>query len=214
MQTYVIFNTAMSLDGRVGKKDKQIVFANKLDNYRVHRLRGSMDAILIGVETVLSDDPELVVSEALKKPIRVIVDPRGEIPLTSKVLDGTAKTIVVVSKGISQITLQRLKEKGAEVISLGDYSVPLRDLMWALFRRGIKKIMLEGSGSLSRRMFNDRLVDELYITIAPILIGQGIDLFHGELDKNTELDLEGILQYGDQVVLHYMVRRGDRESDQ
>ena len=214
MQTYVIFNTAMSLDGRVGKKDKQIVFANKLDNYRVHRLRGSMDAILIGVETVLSDDPELVVSEALKKPIRVIVDPKGEIPLTSKVLDGTAKTIVVVSKGISQITLQRLKEKGAEVISLGDYSVPLRDLMWALFRRGIKKIMLEGSGSLSRRMFNDRLVDELYITIAPILIGQGIDLFHGELDKNTELDLEGILQYGDQVVLHYMVRRGDRESDQ
>jgi len=214
MQTYVIFNTAMSLDGRVGKKDKQIVFANKLDNYRVHRLRGSMDAIMIGVETVLSDDPELVVSEALKKPIRVIVDPKGEIPLNSKVLDGTAKTIVVVSKGISPITLQRLKDKGVEVISLGDYSVPLRDLMWALFRRGIKKIMLEGSGSVSRRMFNDRLVDELYITIAPILIGQGIDLFHGELDKNTELDLEGILQYGDQVVLHYMVRRGDRESDQ
>jgi 2,5-diamino-6-(ribosylamino)-4(3H)-pyrimidinone 5'-phosphate reductase len=213
MQTYVIFNTAMSLDGRVGKKDKQIVFANKLDNYRVHRLRGSMDAILIGVETVLSDDPELVVSEALKKPIRVIVDPKGEIPLTSKVLDGTAKTIVVVSKGISSITLQRLKDKGVEVISLGDYSVPLRDLMWALFRRGIKKIMLEGSGSLSRRMFNERLVDELYITIAPILIGQGIDLFHGELDKNTELDLEGILQYGDQVVLHYMVRRGDRDAE-
>jgi 2,5-diamino-6-(ribosylamino)-4(3H)-pyrimidinone 5'-phosphate reductase len=213
MQTYVIFNTAMSLDGRVGKKDKQIVFANKLDNYRVHRLRGSMEAIMIGVETVLSDDPELVVSEALKKPVRVIIDAKGEIPLNSKVLDGTAKTIVVVSKGISQITLQRLKDKGVEVISLGDYSVPLRDLMWALYRRGIKKIMLEGSGSLSRRMFNERLVDELYITIAPILIGQGIDLFHGELDKNTELDLEGILQYGDQVVLHYMVRRGDRDSE-
>lgn len=213
MQTYVLFNTAMSLDGRVGKKDSQIVFANKLDNYRVHRLRGSVDALLIGVETVLSDDPELVVSEQVKKPIRVIVDSKGEIPLNSKVLDGTAKTIVVVSKAINPMTVQRLKDRGIEVISLGEYSVPLRDLMWALYRRGIKKIMLEGSGSLSRRMFNEGLVNELYITIAPILIGQGIDLFQGELDKNTELDLEGILQYGDQVVLHYMVRRGEREAD-
>ena len=213
MQTYVIFNTAMSLDGRVGKKDKQIVFANKLDNYRVHRLRGSVDALLIGSETVLSDDPELVVSEQVKKPIRVIVDSKGETPLNSKVLDGTTKTIVVVSKAINPMTVQRLKDKGVEVISLGEYAVPLRDLMWALYRRGIKKIMLEGSGSLSRRMFNEGLVDELYITIVPILIGQGIDLFQGELDKNAELDLEGILQYGDQVVLHYMVRRGEREAD-
>lgn len=213
MQTYVIFNTAMSLDGRVGKKDAQIVFANKLDNYRVHRLRGSVDAILIGVETVLSDDPELVVSEALKKPVRIIVDAKGELPLNSKVLDGTAKTIVAVSKAINPITVQRFKDRGAEVISLGDYSVPLRDLMWALYRRGIKRILLEGGGSTSRRMFNERLVDEVYITIAPMLIGQGIDLFHGELDRNIELDLEGILQYGDQVVLHYMVRRGDRDKE-
>lgn len=212
MQTYVIFNTAMSLDGRVGKKDAQIVFANKLDNYRVHRLRGSVDAILIGVETVLSDDPDLIVSEAIKKPVRVIVDAKGEIPLNSRVLDGTAKTIVVVSKTVSPMTVQRLKDKGVEVLSLGDYSVPLRDLMWSLYRRGIKRIMLEGGGATSRRMFNERLVDELYVTVAPILIGQGIDLFHGELDKNIELDLEGILQYGDQVVLHYMVRRAGRDD--
>ena len=79
----------------------------------------------------------------------------------------------------------------------------------ALHRRGISKVLLEGAGTLSRRMFNEGLVNELYITVAPLLIGEGINLFHGELDKHIDLDLEGILQYGDQVVLHYMVRRGN-----
>jgi len=107
------------------------------------------------------------------------------------------------------MTIQRLKDKGAEVISLGDYAVPMRDLMWALYRRGIKKILLEGGGSTSRRMFNEGLVDEVYLTIAPVLIGQGVDLFHGELDRNIELGLEGILQYGDHVILHYTVKHGE-----
>ena len=206
MQTHVIFNTAVSLDGRVGKKDKQIVFSNKLDNYRVHRLRGSVDAILMGVETVMSDDHEIVVSESGSRPFRVIVDSKGEIPLNSRVLDGGAKTIVVISRGVNPMTVRRLEEKGVEVLASGEYAVHLRDLMWSLYRRGIKKVLLEGSGSLSRRMFNEGLVNEIYITIAPILIGEGINLFHGELDRHIELDLEGILQYGDQVVLHYTIK--------
>ena len=200
MQTYVIFNTAMSLDGRVGKKDKQIVFSNKLDNYRVHRLRGSVDAILIGVETVISDDPDLLASETVKKPVRVIVDSKGDLPLDSRVLDGSAKTIVAVARNVNPIKIRRLEEKGAEVVALGEYAVPMRELLWALSRKGLKQILLEGGGSLSRRMFNEGFVDELYITVAPLLIGEGIDLFHGELDKHIDLDLEGILQYGDQVV--------------
>ena len=209
MQTHVIFNTAMSLDGRVGKREKQIIFSNKLDNYRVHRLRGSVDAIMVGAETVVTDNPDLVISEQLKKPYRVIVDSKGELPLDSKVLDGSAKTIVAVSRSVNPIFITKLKDKDVEIISLGDFAVPLRDLLWALYRRGIKNILLEGGGTLGRRMFNEGFVDELYITVAPLLIGSGIDLFHGELDKNIELNLEGILQYGDQVVLHYLVKKAD-----
>jgi 2,5-diamino-6-(ribosylamino)-4(3H)-pyrimidinone 5'-phosphate reductase len=209
MQTHVIFNTAMSLDGRVGKREKQIIFSNKLDNYRVHRLRGSVDAIMVGAETVVTDNPDLVVSEQLKKPYRIIVDSKGELPLDSKVLDGNAKTIVAVSRSVNPIFITKLKDKDVEIISLGDFAVPLRDLLWALYRRGIKNILLEGGGTLGRRMFNEGFVDELYITVAPLLIGSGIDLFHGELDKHIELNLEGILQYGDQVVLHYLVKKAD-----
>ena len=207
MQPYVIFNTAMSLDGKIGKKDEQIVFSNKLDNYRVHTLRGSVDAIMIGVETVISDDPELTVREVAEKPRRVIVDNKGEIPLNSKVLDGTAETIVAVSSNANKATVKRLEDKGIDVLTLGEYTINLRELLWALYRRGIKKILLEGGGVLSRRMFNEGMVNELYITVAPILIGEGIDLFHGKFDKHIKLTLEGILQYGDQVVLHYMVKR-------
>jgi 2,5-diamino-6-hydroxy-4-(5-phosphoribosylamino)pyrimidine 1'-reductase len=207
MQTHVVFNTAVSLDGRVGKKDKQIIFSNKLDNYRVHRLRGSVDAIMIGVETVITDDPELVASEQLKKPFRIIVDSKGEIPLNAKVLDGGAKTIVAVSRAASPMIVRRLQEKGVDIIAAGEYAVHLRDLLYALHRRGIKNILLEGSGNLPRRMLNDGLVNEIYVTIAPMLIGEGINLFRGELDKHVELSLEGILQYGDQVVLHYMTKK-------
>jgi len=203
----------MSLDGRVGKKDKQIIFSNKLDNYRVHRLRGSVDAIMVGVETVISDNPDLSVSEQVKKPYRIVVDNKGEIPMDAKVLDGSAKTILATSRAINPMAARRLKDAGVEVISLGEYAVPMRDLLWALYRRGIKTILVEGGGNLSRRMFNDGLVDELYITIAPMLLGRGAELFNGELDQHIELDLEGILQYGDQVVMHYMVRK-EPSSDQ
>ncbi len=211
MQTHVIFNTAISLDGRVGKKDKQIVFSNKLDNYRVHRLRGSVDAVMVGVETVLSDDPDLVVSEQIKTPFRIIVDSKGEIPLNSKVLDGGAKTIIALSRSVNPMTVRRLQEKGVDVVIAGEYAVHLRDLLYTLQRRGIKNILLEGSGTLPRRMLNEGFVDEIYVTIAPLLIGEGINLFHGELEHQIELTLEGILQYGDQVVLHYLARRGYTE---
>jgi len=125
------------------------------------------------------------------------------------VLDGTAKAIVVVSKAVSHMTVhetQRQRRRGY--------------IPWRLRRpherpyvgplpQGIKKILLEGGGSTSRRMFNEGLVDEVYLTIAPVLIGQGVDLFHGELDRNIELGLEGILQYGDHVILHYTVKHGE-----
>lgn len=207
MQTHVIFNTAMSLDGRTGKKDRNIVFSNKLDNYRVHRLRSSVDAIMVGVDTILTDNPELTVTGQIKKPVRVIVDSKGEIPLDAKVLDGSAKTIVAVSRNANQMTVRRLEERrDVEVIVAGDYAVHLRDLLWTLSKKGIKKILLEGGGSLPRRMLNEGYVNEIYVTIAPIIIGEGLNLFHGELDQEIGLDLEGILQYGDQVVLHYLVK--------
>ncbi|MBN2250813.1 MAG: dihydrofolate reductase family protein [Candidatus Altiarchaeota archaeon] len=212
MQTYVIFNTAVSLDGRVGKKGSEMVFSNKLDNYRVHKLRSSVDAVLVGVETLLSANPEVLSAEDPKKPVYVIVDSRAETPLDSRLLDGSAQTIVAVSKVANPMAIGRLKDKEAEVIVMGENAVHIGDLLWALHRRGLKRILLEGNGVLCRRMFNEGFVDELYVTVTPVLVGEGINLFQGELDKHVELVLEGILQYGDQVVLHYMVKGRTNEK--
>lgn len=206
MRPYVIFNTAMSLDGRTEKKDEEVVFSNKLDNYRVHTLRGSVDAIMISVENVLSEDPELTIRKLAKIPYRVIVDNKGEIPLNAKVLEGSEKVIVAVSSDANKLKVKKLEDKGIEIIRLGEYVVNLQELLFALYRRGLKKILLEGSSALSRRMFNEGFVNELYITIAPVLIGEGTGLFHGKLDTPIKLNLDGILQYGDQIVIHYMVK--------
>ena len=210
MRSNVILNSAMSLDGRTRAKDEtkgKIVFSNKLDNQRVKKLRGSVDAILIDSLTILSDDPEITGTSGMgaRQPCIVIVDNKGDTPLDAKILNSD-RTLLVVSGSAKKGKVRKLEEKVAEVITSGEYVVNLDDLLWILKKRDIKKILLEGGGPLCRRMLNEGHVSEIYITVAPFLIGDGNNLLQGELDTNVRLSLDGIVQYGDVVVLHYMVK--------
>ena len=210
MRSNVILNSAMSLDGRTRAKDEtkgKIVFSNKLDNQRVKKLRGSVDAILIDSLTVLSDDPEITGTSGMgaRQPYIVIVDNKGDTPLDAKILNSD-RTLLVVSGSAKKGKVRKLEEKVTEVITSGEYVVNLDDLLWILKKRDIKKILLEGGGPLCRRMLNEGHVSEIYITVAPFLIGDGNNLLQGELDTNVRLSLDGIVQYGDVVVLHYMVK--------
>jgi len=202
---YIIFNSAMSLDGRVGKKGEEIGFLNRLENYRIHKLRGSVDAIMLDVSSVISNDPEINVRGSSKEPYRVVVDDKGEIPVDSKILKGEGRKIVVVSKSAKRGNIRNLEDSGIEVITTGEYAVNLPELMDRLQRMGIDKVLVEGGGSLIRRLLNEGFINEIYITVSPVLIGEGAKLFD-RLDKKVKLALDGITQYGDQVVLHYLVK--------
>ncbi|MFH1789275.1 MAG: dihydrofolate reductase family protein [Candidatus Altiarchaeota archaeon] len=209
MQPHVILNSAMSLDGRIGRKGQQFVFSNRLDNYRVHELRGSVDAVMVDVETIIKDNPLLSAPSGEKKPpVKVVVDKSCEIPLDAKVFEGDDRVIVVVSstapKGRSE-RLEKLRE-GVEVLPSGRAAVNLENLLWTLYERGIRRILLEGGSSLNRRMLDDGLVNEIYLTVAPTLLGEGISFFESKEKVKIDLTLEGILQFGDQVVLHYRVK--------
>lgn len=209
MQPYVILNSAMSLDGRIGKAKQQIVFSNRLDNYRVHELRGSVDAVMVDVETVMKDNPELgAVGESSKAPVKVVVDKACEIPLDSRVFEGEDQVIVVSCEGANKSRVKKIEEtrEGIEVLSSGKNAVNLEELLWTLYERGIRKILLEGGRSLNRRMLDEGLVNEIYLTIAPTLIGEGLSFYDSKNLQQINLTLEGILQYGDQVVLHYLVK--------
>jgi len=199
----------MSLDGRIGRKDGEIVFSNRLDNYRVTQLRESVDALMVDIETILSEDPSLDVKDKSKCRTRIVVDKNAEIPENAKVLsDVEAEVIIGTCKGVSQRkrdTLMALQEN-LKVVSVGSHAVNLEELLWTLYEDGIRQILLEGSRKLTRRMLDEGLVDEIFLTIVPTVIGEGINFVEGDIGENIELRLEGILQYGDQVVLHYVVK--------
>src|SRR5439155_1670076 len=112
VRPHVIINAAMSVDGKIALSDgKAVRLSNEEDLRRVHRLRTEADAILVGVGTVLMDDPKLIVKTEYAKgrnPLRVVLDSKGKTPENAHVLDGTATTLIVTSEDSNRTFLRRL----------------------------------------------------------------------------------------------------------
>ena len=109
---YVILSAAITLDGKIGIKNKRIKLSSKSDKIRVHKLRSEVDAIIIGKNTVKSDNPLLTVRHVTgNNPIRIILDSLGTISSNSKIIQTCKQvpTILAVSKSISKYILHRLK---------------------------------------------------------------------------------------------------------
>ena len=206
MKPHVTLNCAMSLDGFIGKPGKRIRFSNQKDKKRVHNMRARHDAIMVGINTVLTDNPHLTVRHAKgRNLVRVIVDSRGRTPLASRVLDGKAKTVIAVSKKAAKVKIKRLSDK-ADVIVAGKSKVDLKKLMSSLYTRKIKTLLLEGGGTLNRSMLNEKLVDEVYLTIAPVLLGDVIRWVNGALEKKMDLIYVSCMELENQLVIHYNVK--------
>src|SRR5437763_12241831 len=139
----VIINAAMSVDGKIALPDgKGVRLSNEEDLRRVHRLRAAVDAILVGVGTVLKDDPKLTVKSEYAKgrnPLRVVLDSDGKIPESAHVLDGSAPTLIVTSEGSDR------SFPLAEVLRLGTDEVDLQALLDRLAARGVTTILAEGA---------------------------------------------------------------------
>jgi 2,5-diamino-6-(ribosylamino)-4(3H)-pyrimidinone 5'-phosphate reductase len=183
MRPRVTVNFAMSADGKLSTRERrQVKISGNTDFHRVDRMKAHSDAVMVGIGTVLADDPALTVkSEELRRwrvhhgmdehPVRVVVDSRGRIPLTAAVLQkGPGKRVIGCSHAADQETLKSLKEH-AEVIVVGNILVDLPALLENLALMGIKNLMVEGGGTLLWALFEQRLVDEMYQFIGNIIIG-------------------------------------------
>tara|TARA_Y100000590_G_scaffold43848_1_gene46679 strand:+ start:1831 stop:2481 length:651 start_codon:yes stop_codon:yes gene_type:complete len=207
----VILSTAISLDGKIGKKNKKIVLSSKLDKIRVHKLRSKHDAILIGKNTVKQDNPLLSVRYVKgKNPIRVILDSHGEITNNSKIIKTSKKisTIIVTTKSISQRNLSRLNNLPVEVIICGTNQVNLKKLLPILYKKGIRKILLEGGGTTNLSFLKNNLIDEIIITVTPFILGtfNSINLFEGNFDYKNNINkfkLKQMQKNNNEVILHY-----------
>ncbi len=206
----IIINAAMSADGKIALVGgKRIKISDEADFKRVHEMRASVDAILVGINTILKDDPKLTVKEKYvpnaKNPVRVVLDSKLRIPSDARVLNSMAKTIIATTEKAEE------REINAEIMRCGDERVDLNCLMKELWKRGIKSVMVEGGGTVIHSFLKAGLVDEMYVFIGPLIIGgDAPTLAEGPGAKSDEevirLRIKSCEKLGYGILIHYGVK--------
>jgi 2,5-diamino-6-(ribosylamino)-4(3H)-pyrimidinone 5'-phosphate reductase len=212
---YVILNAAMTLDGKIATTTGDSKISCKEDLNRVHMLRAEVDAVMVGVGTVLADDPSLTVRRVHgKNPIRVVIDREARTPPDARVMDSSAETIVAVSKMAKREKLERLRAAGAEVVLGEKNEVDLRKLLEELRSRGVRKLLLEGGSKLNWEMIRRGLVDEVQVAVAPCIVGgeKAKSLVGGagfaKVREGVKLKLSRVGRVGSDLLLIYRVVGG------
>ena len=174
---FVIMKTAMTLDGKIASASGNSRWiSGPSAREHVHRLRERVAAIMVGSKTVACDNPSLTArlktSEG-KNPLRIVVDSKGRIPLDSKVMDGTADTIIASTSALDAGKERKIAGAGARVLKLDGPGghIDLNALMQALYGLGIDSVLLEGGGGLNAAALDAGIVDKVMIWIAPKIIG-------------------------------------------
>jgi diaminohydroxyphosphoribosylaminopyrimidine deaminase / 5-amino-6-(5-phosphoribosylamino)uracil reductase len=221
-QPFVILKTAMSLDGKIATASGKSKWITSEGSRRlVHQIRDEVDAIMVGIGTVLRDDPSLTTRLSERQghdPIRVILDSRGRISLEAKVLnlDSPAQTIVAVTSQAPQEKIDKLEER-AEVLVIPeqDGRIDLQALMLELGKMEIMSVLLEGGAEVNASALKAGIVDKAMVFIAPRLIGgaespgpiggSGIDEL-SEAVLLTDMSLEKI---GEDILITGTPRSGD-----
>ncbi len=210
---YVILSAATSVDGKIATRAGDSNLSSKQDKVRLHKLRSKVDAILVGKNTVLLDNPLLTVRYTKgKNPIRIILDSKGTISKKSKILQTSNKipTIIAVSKKISKPNFDKLCKFPVDIIVAGKNSVNIKLLMKKLSDKKINTILVEGGGTINWEFIKHDLFDELIITLSPFLIGgnDAISFVQGKgfkkISNSPNLHLKSIKRLKNHIVLYYV----------
>jgi len=218
MRPYVFINSAMSADGKISTvARKQVRISGEDDLRRVDALKADVDAVMVGVGTVLADDPKLTIkSTALKRtrvdrgrtesPLRVVVDSRARTPPTAAVLGSNA--LIATSQQAPRHRVEELETR-AEILVVGERKVDLAALLGRLKDRGVESLLVEGGATLNFALLRLGLVDEIYTYVGNIIIGGSAapTLVDGEGLTNdfVKLNLQEIRQIGDGVLIKWRV---------
>jgi len=215
---YVTLKTAMSLDGKIATStgdSKWITGTEARED--VHRYRHQHDAILVGVGTVLHDDPLLTtrIPGGGKHPIRIILDHHLRTPLNANVLnDESVETWIVIGGNVPNEKKSLYRQKHVKLIEMED-GIHLPDLMVRLGKMGISSLFVEGGATVNGSFLTSKLVHQVIIYLSPILIGgnNAPTSFGGggfqSLHEALQLDITSIEQIGKDIKLIAKTKRGD-----
>lgn len=225
MRPFVLVNVAVSADGKLSTRERRQVKISGTDDFdRVDTIKSGADGIMVGIGTVLADDPSLTVKSQgrigdrlslgrSEHPIRIVVDSRGRTPPDAKILHkGPGRRIIAVSRDASDERISLLKPF-AEIITTGDREVDLRALLEKLGEQGIGRLMVEGGGTLIAALFRAGLVDQLSMFIGNMIIGgdKAPTLADGpgwiQEDEFARLDLISVQPMDNGVLINWRVRK-------
>ncbi|MFB6109680.1 MAG: 2,5-diamino-6-(ribosylamino)-4(3H)-pyrimidinone 5'-phosphate reductase [Halodesulfurarchaeum sp.] len=211
----VVVNAAMSVDGKLASRDReQLAISGSADFARVDALRAEHDAIMVGVGTVLADDPSLTLDDPSDggdgaHPVRIVADSRARTPPDAAVLDDATETYVLVSEAVPPEHVASLESAGASIIETGESRVDLLAALDRLEAEGIDSLLVEGGGELIFSLFDAGLVDELTVYVGSMIIG-GRDAptladGRGFTEAYPTLTRRSVRELGEGVLLEYTV---------
>jgi 2,5-diamino-6-(ribosylamino)-4(3H)-pyrimidinone 5'-phosphate reductase len=171
----VIINCAMSADGKIALPSrKQLRISCDEDIKRMYNLRDEVDAVLVGIGTILSDDPKLTVKEKYvknpKQPLRIILDSECRTPKDALAVNDSAKTLIITKKGYEK----QFDSKHVEVIGCATDNEGYIDLnctLDLLYNKGVEKLLVEGGSTVIWSFLNNKIVDDFFVYIGPYVIG-------------------------------------------
>lgn len=225
---FTFINSAISVDGKISTIErKQIKISGTIDFDRVDELRANSDAIMVGIGTMLADNPSLTVKSKNRRdarkqkgyhenPIRIVVDSKARTPINADIFKkGEGEKIIAVSKLAPIEKINLLKEK-ATVIVAGETQVNLIKLIEQLKSMGVNQLMVEGGAGLNFAMLSQGLVDEIYTFIGNIIIGGSLSPSlsdgAGFLEQEIlNLKLKSFNQMDDGILIEWIVENKHHE---
>ena len=206
----VTLKFAQTLDGRIAAASGSSRWISSEASRRLaHKLRATNDAVVVGIGTILADDPELTVRLVKgKNPFRVVLDTSLKIPLDSKVLAKEAPTMVITTPAADESKADRLRALGVEVLAVTAGKcggIDLAELLMVLGQRGITSVLVEGGAAVITSFLRERLADRLVVFVAPRIMGKGIeavgDLNVENVGEALRLAYTSVRRVGDDLLI-------------
>jgi diaminohydroxyphosphoribosylaminopyrimidine deaminase/5-amino-6-(5-phosphoribosylamino)uracil reductase len=225
---FVVAKFAMSLDGKIATKTGDSKWITKEETRKyAHALRYTVDAIMVGVNTIIADNPRLTAKccggrggIGKMQPLRLVVDSKGKVPLNAHIFEPPGEVLLAVAAPFDSVKKEKFVEAGAKVLELParEGSVDIVELFKLLGKREIVTVLVEGGGKLLGSLFDHRLVDKVLAFISPIIIGgceavsvggNGVD----NIAKALRLSRVDIKSFGDDILISgYVENRLPQEA--
>jgi diaminohydroxyphosphoribosylaminopyrimidine deaminase/5-amino-6-(5-phosphoribosylamino)uracil reductase len=178
---FVTLKYAQTLDGKIATRTGDSKWISSLSSRRLaHFLRSIHQAVLVGVDTIIRDDPQLTVRLVKgKNPHRIVVDTKLRSPLKARVFNPQkgSKTILATTTKASTKRIKQFEKKGVEILFLKEnraHQVNLKDLLRKLKEKNIDSVLVEGGSKIITSFLKEKLADRMIIVIAPLIMGQGL----------------------------------------